>query len=918
MKGNAGLSDERQRLVALRRYAVLDTAAEPVFDNLTALAAHLCATPIAILAFIDENRVWFKSRFGVSAEETSRDTSFCAHAILERDLFVVADATIDARFATNPCVTGPPGIRFYAAAPVITPAGDAIGALSVVDRVRRTLTSAQAHDLRVLSRQITAQLELRRRTLELEDHERLLTTIIESEPECVKLVGSNGTLLMMNRAGLQMIEAASLDDIPDGRVDLLVAEDHRDAFLALTRRVFGGQRGSLEFQIVGLKGGRRWLETSAVPLQDERGTVTALLGITRDITERKKADAALRKSENNYRTLFEQATEGIFVTDVEGRFLDVNPAGCRMSGYTRRELMALTIADTLVPENRPRLAAEIDRLAHADTVTTEWQAQRKDGTRFISEVTAKRLPDGRMQAFARDITDRKLAEAALRESESRLRRAVQAGRVGLWDWNLGTDRVYFSSEWKRQIGYRDDEIGDHINEWRRRVHADDVAGVFRGLQAFLISDAPEFEAEFRLRHKDGSYRRILTQASKLCGDNGQVAHIVGSHVDITERAELQAQFLQAQKMESVGRLAGGIAHDFNNLLTVINGLADLAISSIGDNDPLRPDLHEIRLAGDRAARLTRQLLALSRQQVLKPAVLNLSDLLAHMQEMLRRLIQEDIELVFALSRSLGSVKADPGQIEQVVLNLAVNARDAMPNGGRLMITTDNVELDRTFAAAHPSVVPGLHVTLIVSDTGVGMDETTRKRIFEPFFTTKEKGKGTGLGLSTVYGIVKQSGGTIWVSSAPGQGTTFALYFPRVSNMPEPARGAARTTPSTGTETILLVEDEPALRDLARRVLERAGYRMLLAASGEEAIERMEGNDDPIDLVVTDVVMTGMNGRELAERLKAMRPGMKVLFMSGHTDDAVLRHGLLQDATRLMTKPYTPAELKQRIREVLDA
>ena len=878
MKGNTGLSDERQRLGALRRYAVLDTAAEPVFDNLTALAAHLCATPIAILAFIDENRVWFKSRFGVSAEETSRDTSFCAHAILERDVFIVADATIDARFATNPWVTGPPGIRFYAAAPVITPAGDAIGALCIMDRVRRTLTAAQAHDLRVLSRQITAQLELRRRTLELEDHERLLTTIIESEPECVKLVGSNGTLLMMNRAGLQMIEAASLDDIPDGRIDSLVAEDHRDAFQALTRRVFRGQRGSLEYQIVGLKGGRRWLETSAVPLQDERGTVTALLGITRDITERKEADAALRKSENNYRTLFEQATEGIFVTDVEGRFLDVNPAGCRMSGYTRRELLALTIADTLVPEDRSRLAAEIDRLAHADTVTTAWQAQRKDGTRFISEVTAKRLPDGRMQAFARDITDRKLAEAALQESESRLRRAVQAGRVGLWDWNLATDRVYFSSEWKRQIGYRDDEIGDDINEWRRRVHPDDVAGVFQGLQAFLISDAPEFEAEFRLRHKDGSYRRILTQTSKLCGDNGQVAHIVGSHVDITERAELQAQFLQAQKMDSVGRLAGGIAHDFNNLLTVINGLADLAISSIGDNDPLRPDLHEIRLAGDRAARLTRQLLALSRQQVLKPAVLNLSDLLAHMQEMLRRLIREDIELVFALSRSL----------------------------------------DRTFAAAHPSVVPGPHVTLIVSDTGVGMDETTRKRIFEPFFTTKEKGKGTGLGLSTVYGIVKQSGGTIWVSSAPGQGTTFALYFPRVANMPEAAGAAARTTPSTGTETILLVEDEPALRDLARRVLERAGYRMLLAASGEEAIEWMEGTDDPIDLVVTDVVMTGINGRELAERLKAMRPGMKLLFMSGHTDDAVLRHGLLQDATRLITKPYTPAELKQRIREVLDA
>jgi PAS domain S-box-containing protein len=788
MNADAHLFDERQRLVALRRYAVLDTAAEPIFDNLTALAAHVCGTPIAILSFIDENRVWFKSRVGVTAAETARATSFSTHAITESDLFVLPDATKDERFARSPSVIGPPGIRFYAGAPVMTAAGEAIGTLSVMDRVPRTLSASQQRDLRVLSRQVMAQLELRRRTLELEDHERLLATIIESEPECVKLIGPDGIVRLMNRAGLDMIEADSVDEIPGGRVFSLVSEEYREPFEALTERVLRGDRGMLEFQITGLKGGRRWLETSAVPLRDEHGTVSALLGITRDITERKRADAELRESEQKYRTLFEQATDGIFVNDVEGRFVDVNAAACRMTGYSRDELLRLGVADLLVPEERRRMAEEIARLSETATASSEWQAQRKDGTHYLAEVTAKLLPDGRVQSFVRDIT---------------------------------------------------------------------------------------------------------------------------------ERAELQMQFLQAQKMESVGRLAGGIAHDFNNLLTVINGLAELAIASIGENDPLRPDLHEIRLAGGRAARLTRQLLALSRQQVLKPEVINLSDLVTQMQEMLRRLIGEDVDLVFALRPDLGNVKADAGQIEQVVLNLTVNARDAMPRGGRLIVTTKNVELDAAFASVHPSVVPGPHVLLRVSDTGIGMDAATQKRIFEPFFTTKERGKGTGLGLSTVYGIVKQSGGTIWVSSNPGQGATFDVYLPQIASAPAMTLPVADGAPSGGTETILLVEDEPALRDLARRVLQRAGYTVLEAGSGEDAIEMLTRCENPLHLLVSDVVLTGMNGRELSERLRSAHPDLKVLFISGYADDALLHSAAVDDPRRLLMKPYTPAELKRRIREVLD-
>jgi CheY-like chemotaxis protein len=372
-------------------------------------------------------------------------------------------------------------------------------------------------------------------------------------------------------------------------------------------------------------------------------------------------------------------------------------------------------------------------------------------------------------------------------------------------------------------------------------------------------------------------------------------------------------------MEAIGKLAGGVAHDFNNLLTVIHGYSELMLNSLDQNSRLRQDVQEIMHASDRASSLTRQLLAFSRKQVLQPQVLDLNADVSNMDKMLRRMIGEDIELVTLLVKDLGRIKADPGQIEQVLLNLAVNAKDAMRNGGKLTIETANVKLDENYARSHVDVTPGNYVMLSMSDTGVGMTPETKERIFEPFFTTKEKGKGTGLGLSTVYGIIQQSGGNIWVYSEPGLGTTFKIYLPTIEGDTESFRPAAVPTKLLqGSETVLLVEDEEMVRKLACTVLEKKGYRVLEASSGDKALDVVQGqNGNPIHLMVTDVVMPGMSGRQLADRLVSLRPELKVLYMSGYTDNAIVHHGVLDRGIAYIQKPFTPDALATKVREILD-
>jgi PAS domain S-box-containing protein len=421
-------------------------------------------------------------------------------------------------------------------------------------------------------------------------------------------------------------------------------------------------------------------------------------------------------------------------------------------------------------------------------------------------------------------------------------------------------------------------------------------------------------------------RWLHTRKIPILNDGGDATHLLGISIDITERkravetmrAGLEEQLRQAQKMEAVGRLAGGVAHDFNNLLSIVLSYTDLILGQIEPESPFRADLDEIHRAGARAAELTRQLLAFSRQQVLQPRRLDLNEVLAGMERMLPRLLGEHIEIAFRKAEGLHAVNADPSQIDQVLMNLVINARDAMPDGGKLTIETANVILDPQVASEHLDARPGPHVMLAVSDTGVGMDRATLGRIFEPFFTTKETGRGTGLGLSTVFGIVKQSGGSLWVYSEPGQGSTFKIYLPVVEGMAERPRPAPVAGDLHGHETVLLVEDEEQVRTLASHLLRRLGYRVLEASRASEALALADAHNGEIDLLLTDVIMPEMGGRELAAKLVAERPETRVLFMSGYTDDAIVHHGVLDEGMQFLQKPLTPDTLARRVREVLTA
>jgi PAS domain S-box-containing protein len=400
---------------------------------------------------------------------------------------------------------------------------------------------------------------------------------------------------------------------------------------------------------------------------------------------------------------------------------------------------------------------------------------------------------------------------------------------------------------------------------------------------------------------------------------GNLHHLVlGIGTDISQRRGLEEQLRQSQKIEAIGRLAGGIAHDFNNVLTAILGYSQILLSDMGADDPRREDMQEIERAAERAAALTRQLLAFSRRQVLQPQILNLNELVGNLDNFIRRLIGEDIDLRTRLAPDLWMVSADAGQIEQVVMNLAVNSRDAMPAGGKLTIETANVPLDQEYARHHIAIVPGDYVMVAVSDTGMGMDEETRNRLFEPFFTTKGPGKGTGLGLSTVYGIVKQSGGNIWVYSEPGRGSTFKIYFPRSSGTAVESGAKVKPTTTRGTETVLLTEDEDGVRQLASKVLRGLGYVVLEARSGREAVSVTEAFTGNIHLLLTDVVMPEFSGSELAQRIGVMRPGIKVLYMSGYTNEAIIHHGVLASNIAYLQKPFTPDVLARKVREVLEA
>jgi len=538
-------------------------------------------------------------------------------------------------------------------------------------------------------------------------------------------------------------------------------------------------------------------------------------------------------------------------------------------------------------------------------------AMKAGANDWVTKGQLKRL----LPAIERELREAR-GRAALRASEASYAHLVERAPVGIYRSSPAGRFLSVNAALVRILGY--DSAADVLRlDMARDVYAD-PAERQRLLDRDTYTDREYDEVEATWKRKDGRLLSVQLSVRAVRKGAGEVEYYETFVRDVTEQRRLQQQLVQSQKMEAVGRLAGGIAHDFNNLLTVITSYSDLLLQDLGGEDPKREDVEQVRKAAEGAAALTRQLLAFSRQQVLAPRVVSLSVVVQGVEKMLRRVIGEDVDLVTALDLNVGSVKADVGQLEQVLMNLAVNARDAMPTGGKLTIETANVEHDPDYAREREAALLRRFVMLAVSDTGIGMDEATKARIFEPFFTTKEPGKGTGLGLATVYGIVQQSGGFIWVYSEPGHGTTFKIYLPQVEAPLEGrAVGAAPGDLPRGTETILLVEDAAAVRAVTRQVLERQGYTVLEAAHGAAALQTAAGHPGPIHLLLTDVVMPVLSGRQLADQLARLRPDAKVLYASGYTDDAVVRHGVLEAGISYLQKPFTADSLARKVREVLD-
>ncbi len=659
--------------------------------------------------------------------------------------------------------------------------------------------------------------------------------------------------------------------------------------------------------------------------------------IRRGAAQIQRSQQALRVTEARYEELVECANSIIMRRDREGRIRFFNRFAQEFFGYTSDEILGKNVIGTIVPEvdsSGRDLRAMIRNIGMQPEryAINENENMRRSGERVWVAWTNKPVRDENGQVvellcIGNDQTDRKRAEEALRASEERFRLAMEATSDGLWDWDVSTGKVYYSPAYFKMLGYESGTLPSHLKTWLDLVHPEDREAALSASQAVIRQDKPAFSAELRMLARDGSWRWVLARGRAVQRDtNGRALRMVGTHMDITERKRaqeeqemLESQLLQAQKLESIGRLAGGVAHDFNNMLGVILGHAELAMESTDPEDARYTDLVEIQKAAQRSAELTRQLLAFARRQTVSPKVLDLNKAVEGTLKMLQRIIGEDIQLTWLPAQPLWKVKMDPSQLDQILANLAVNARDAITGFGKLAIETANVVLDESHRGLMPEMVPGEFVLLSVGDTGAGMSTEILSNIFEPFFTTKEVGKGTGLGLATVYGIVRQNAGFINVSSEPNKGTIFRIYLPRfLGEGAQYQPPTSQVKPPGGRETVLIVEDEQAILNLGKAVLERLGYAVLSASSPRQAIEIAQDFDKAIHLLITDVVMPEMDGRELANSLTRIKPGLKCLYMSGYPAEVIADHGILEQGVRFIPKPFSVKELSETVRQVLDA
>jgi PAS domain S-box-containing protein len=721
---------------------------------------------------------------------------------------------------------------------------------------------------------------------------------------------------LANGIGYEIDEIIGADPLKfvDPRDHALVAENFR------RRREYETPPDSYVFRARCKNGATKHIEV--FPALVEMDGPPTIIGHMVDVTARKHAEEALREANQHFLSVASCVPDVIWSMDLSGRFTYVSPSVERTYGWTVEECLKFTREDwrtrahfekdaILIKQELENALSPHDRNR---VVTVESEHMRKDGTTFWVEISASLIwsEDGRpvgMTGIARDITERKRAE----EERMRLAAAIEQAAETVVITDASANILYANPAFERTTGYT---VAEGLGKNPRFLKSSKQDNNFYREMWDVLTRGEVWRGRFYNQRKDGALYLEDATISPVRNESGRIVNYIAVKLDVTREAELQTQLSQAQKMESVGRLAGGVAHDFNNLLTIINGYSRMALNKLRADDPLREQLEEILKAGESATGLTRQLLAFSRQQVLQPRVLDLNRVVEGMQSMLQRLVGEDVDVRVALKADGAMVHADPHQLEQVIMNLAVNARDAMPNGGHLFIETNLVQWDESYAKSYPDIRAGRYALLAVSDTGAGINEATRQRIFEPFFTTKGTGQGTGLGLSMVQGIVAQSGGHVNVYSEPGRGTTFKIYLPALAGaVADPEKGGTALV-SHGTETILVVEDQAKVRTFAVAVLKDYGYRVMAAANAVEALTICEREDTRIDMVLTDVVMPQMSGVELVIQLAALRPGIKTLLMSGYTDNVMVQHALLSEGAHFIEKPFSPKDLARRVREVL--
>jgi PAS domain S-box-containing protein len=738
--------------------------------------------------------------------------------------------------------------------------------------------------------------------------------IIESNPAYQRMLGYSADELR----GMRICDLSEPDAFTENaRVFAEMNTGERDDYVI--EKAYRRKDGSLV-----------WGRVTARAVRDETGALEYSVAMVEDITEQRqmaqalaesgqRAERAVRESEELFRSLTEHTAELISVTGADGKFTYISPAIERILGWNPKELIGDTMVGLVHPDDLVRTQdamVEVMQSAGASMMVSV-RVRTRDGEWRVLEGSLTNLLDHPgvhgIVSNARDVTDRVAAEDGIRFQAHLLNTVEEAVFATDTEGRI----LYWNRHAERLLGWAaHDVIGQKFQGLilDQAIQADAV--FFANVKAGRLGRSHERV----LRRKDGTTFTAAGTVSPLFAQECGVDGVVAVFTDITTRLQLEEQLRHSQKMDAVGKLAGGIAHDFNNLLTVIIGRAEfMRVSPAGSVD-WHCDIEEIRDAAGRAAALTRQLLAYSRKQMLLPKHLFINDVVDGLSAMLQRLIGEDIELVTRPAADVADIHADPGQLEQVLVNLVVNARDAMPHGGVIVIGTRNETLtpDSEIARKNDGTA-GKFVVLSVTDTGVGMDTSTASRIFEPFFTTKEVGHGTGLGLSTVYGIAKQSGGFITVRTKPGAGASFELYLPAIVDEPESLDASPAARPEwRGSETILLVEDSDAVRNLARQILRQLGYAVMTARDGREALELAANDPSRIDLLLTDVVMPHMSGRELAEAVRTRRPAIKVLYMSGYTDDVILQKGLREPGASLMEKPFTMATLAERVRQQLDA